>query len=110
MAHLPANFRYGSKSGVEIKVCVRTYRIFFETGGEDLFYRKRTGEEEALRTKKAEEREAERKDRFKSWMDTKVVANAEVEMNGIASEEKDVKEVDGTGEKRKEEEDVEMVS
>ena len=61
-------FRYGSKSGVEIKVCVRTYRLFFEIGGEDWFYRKRSSDDENELVKKNEERELVRVGRMKEWV------------------------------------------
>ncbi|KAG9041544.1 Transcriptional regulatory protein sin3 [Tulasnella sp. UAMH 9824] len=61
------NFRYGSRSGVEIKVCIRTYRIFFEAGGEDWFYRKRSKAEATELESKCEAREKERTERWKTW-------------------------------------------
>ncbi|KAG8896684.1 Transcriptional regulatory protein sin3 [Tulasnella sp. 408] len=61
------NFRYGSRSGVEIKVCIRTYRIFFEAGGEDWFYRKRSKAEATELESKCEAREKERTERWKAW-------------------------------------------
>jgi paired amphipathic helix protein Sin3a len=36
--------------GIEIKLCVRTYRLFYVTNSEDIFWRKRT--EEAMTTTK----------------------------------------------------------
>ncbi|KAG8983013.1 Transcriptional regulatory protein sin3 [Tulasnella sp. 427] len=61
------NFRYGSRSGVEIKVCIRTYRIFFEAGGEDWFYRKRSKAEATELESKCEAREKERKEKWNAW-------------------------------------------
>jgi len=65
------NFRFGSKSGVAIKVCIRTYRMFFESGGEDWFYRKRSGGEERGLSSKAGTREQKRQEQWKTLYERK---------------------------------------
>ncbi|KAG8924574.1 Transcriptional regulatory protein sin3 [Tulasnella sp. 418] len=62
-----SQFRFKSKSGIAIKVCVRTYRMFFESSGEDWFFRKRTDAEEQSLLSKMSEREADRAEKWKAW-------------------------------------------
>ncbi|KAG9013164.1 Transcriptional regulatory protein sin3 [Tulasnella sp. JGI-2019a] len=66
-------FKYGSRSGVAIKVCVRTYRMFFESRGEDWFYRKRTTSESVALGKRLEISRAERRARMEGWVEREVL-------------------------------------
>ncbi|KAG8847483.1 Transcriptional regulatory protein sin3 [Tulasnella sp. 330] len=105
-------FKYGSQSGVAIKVCVRTYRMFFESGGEDWFYRKRTVPEEDALRKRIDVSKGEKKAHMEAWVERRVLAatvevktegnadsthrtKAQVEINGAV--EADEKEPAGSG-------------
>jgi len=64
---------YHSRARLQIKVCIRTYRLFFVAGTEDFYWRKRTTAEIEESHALAVERRAERKATFAAWLNSKIV-------------------------------------
>lgn len=63
---------YISRAALQIKVCIRTYRLFFVSGTEDFYWRTRTPADVEEVHKLAEERQSERKATFETWLNSKI--------------------------------------
>lgn len=71
--------------------------MFFESGGEDWFYRKRTAAEDDTLRKRAEVSRAEKRARMEAWVEPLVlVAAVEVKMEGILDDIRSTKAEPGT--------------
>ncbi len=68
--------KFTVKTGLEIKICIRTYRLFFVAGTEDVFARHRRKEQLAKFEKKAEARRKHRSRTFRNWLEEKVNAGS----------------------------------
>lgn len=65
---------YVTRARLQIKVCIRTYRLFFVPRTEDFFWRLRTPEEVEQTHELAVKRREQRKNALSSWLKTKVPA------------------------------------
>jgi len=89
---------YHSRARLQIKVCIRTYRLFFVAGTEDFYWRKRSTAEIEESHALAAERRAERKAAFAAWLNSKIMpTSSEGRVNTedpMAAKNSDVKNED----------------
>lgn len=70
---LPSS-KFVARGGIQIKVCIRTYRLFFVPQTEDFFWRNRKPEEVERTHERAVVRRADRRISFEKWLDARVRA------------------------------------
>lgn len=63
---------YLSRSWLLIKVCIRTYRLFFAPGTEDFYWRTRTPEEIAKLRETSAKRREQKKSALDAWLSNKI--------------------------------------
>ncbi|KAF8323928.1 hypothetical protein DL93DRAFT_2070048 [Clavulina sp. PMI_390] len=63
---------YISRAGLQIKICIRTYRLFFVSGTEDFYWRTQTSTSKEEVAKNATDRRVERRATFQRWLDRQV--------------------------------------
>ncbi|CAO1622068.1 unnamed protein product [Sympodiomycopsis kandeliae] len=77
----PGSVKYVTSSGLEIKVCLSTYRLFFVSGTEDTFARaqvarRSVAEDTIKRSAVSKKVEAKRKRKFEDWLVARAKADA----------------------------------
>ncbi|PWN54288.1 hypothetical protein IE53DRAFT_383137, partial [Violaceomyces palustris] len=85
----PPGTSYVTRSGLEIRVCIRTYRLFFVHDTEDVFIRLRDPTEVEEYEKKAEEANKRRKSKWSKWLESRRAAidgPDEMETNGAEAD------------------------
>jgi len=85
---------YISRAALQIKVCIRTYRLFFVSGTEDFYWRTRTPANRDTVHRAAASRRTERKAALSAWLDGKIPLITSSN-NAAASEQQPDHEMDG---------------
>ena len=66
---------YISRARLQIKVCIRTYRLFFVGGTEDFYWRRRSDDDVMDARAEALERKVQKKKVLDKWLDVKISAS-----------------------------------